>query len=133
MSPQHVPRGETLAYGLAALLGLAGVAHFVRPEPFATIVPSVLGNPVGWVYVSGGVELLCAAALLFQRTRRAGAWVTAALFAAVFPANVQMALDAADHSAGYRALTYARLPLQIPLVWWAVAVARRATPRRAGS
>jgi uncharacterized membrane protein len=54
------------------------------------------------------------------------AWATAALFVAVFPANVVMALDAADRSIAYRAAAYARLPVQVPLVLWAVWVARRA-------
>jgi uncharacterized membrane protein len=58
------------------------------------------------------------------RTRRLAGWATAALFVAVFPGNVQMALDASDRSALYRAATYARLPVQVPLVVWAVQVAR---------
>ncbi len=63
--------------------------------------------------------------------RRAGRWLTAALFVAVFPANVQMALDAGtEHQAvphmptgRFRLIAFARLPLQ--LVAWAVRVARR--------
>ena len=39
---------------------------------------------------------------------------------AVFPANVQMFLDAhaADHTITAQALLLLRLPLQIPLVYW---------------
>ena len=44
------------------------------------------------IYVSGVVELVCAAGLL-RRTRWAAA-ASVATLAAVFPANVQMALDA---------------------------------------
>jgi uncharacterized membrane protein len=120
-------RVEAPAYGLAALLTAAGIGHFVAPEPFAAIVPDGLGSPTGWVYTSGAIELLCAAGLVPHRTRAASAWVTAALFVAVFPANLTMALDADDRSVAYRALTYARLPLQLPLILWAVAVARRAS------
>jgi len=47
-------------------------------------------------------------------TRPAG-WATAALFVAVFPANLKMAADT---------WPLARLPVQIPLVSWAVSVAR---------
>ena len=46
------------------------------------------------------------------------------LFVAVFPANVQMALDA--HGLAGRTLAYARLPLQVPLVLWALRVRRSA-------
>jgi uncharacterized membrane protein len=84
------------------------------------------------VYVSGVAELVCGGLLLAPRTRRAGGWLTAGLLAAVFPANVQMVLDAGtEHQAVpsappalVRALGLARLPLQVPLVMRAVRVAR---------
>ena len=110
---------------LALLLAAAGATHLAVPAPYARVVPPVLGAPYAWVYASGVAELLCAAGLLVPRTRRAAALATAVLFVAVFPANVQMALDAGDRSAGYRAVVYARLPLQVPLVLWALSVARR--------
>ena len=58
-----------------------------------------------------------------DRTRRLGGWATAALFVAVFPGNVTMVVTARTPRA--RAVTLARLPLQVPLVLWAVRVARR--------
>jgi uncharacterized membrane protein len=82
------------------------------------------------VYASGVAELLCAAGLAVPRTRRVAGWATAALMLAVFPANIQMALDADGHSDVYRWVTYARLPLQVPLVVWAVSVARGANGQR---
>jgi uncharacterized membrane protein len=82
--------------------------------------------------VSGAAEIACGALLSSRRTGRLGACVTAALLVAVFPANVQMALDAGtEHQAApdmpvgrFRAIALARLPLQLPLVGWAVRVAR---------
>ena len=50
-------------------------------------------------------------------TRRAGGLAAAVLFAAVLPANVKMARDWQDKPAPMRALAYARLPLQAPLIW----------------
>lgn len=122
-------------YLLAGLLTVTGSLHFVVPEPYAEIVPDRLPSPYAVVYVSGVAELLCAAGLAVPRTRRTAAWATALLLVAVFPANVQMALDAGDRSEAYRWGTYARLPLQVPLVLWAVSVARRAgqAQERAGS
>lgn len=120
------PQGTFSAVTLAALLGAAGMTHFLSPGFYTPIVPDQLGAPEPWVYGSGVVELACAAALVPQRTRRVAGWATAALFVAVFPANVQMALDAGNGSATYRAIVYARLPLQLPLVLWAAGVARRA-------
>jgi uncharacterized membrane protein len=73
-------------------------------------------------------ELMVAALIAAPRTRRLGALLAAVLFVAVFPANVKMAIDWSDRPVGMRALAYGRLPLQIPLVMWAVLVYRRAGP-----
>jgi len=113
---------------LSALLAVAGVAHFVAPEPFEEIVPGALGNEAMWVQVSGVAELACAAGLLHPRTRRAAAAATALLFVAVFPGNVQMALDGGGGRVPAWA-AWARLPLQIPLVWWAARVSADAARR----
>lgn len=109
---------------LAALLAAAGATHFVAPEPYEEIVPSGLGSPSFWVAASGAAELACAAGLLPARTRRLAAGATALLLVAVFPANVQMALDGGgDQVPAWAA--WARLPLQVPLVVWALRVRRR--------
>ncbi len=112
---------------LSLLLAAAGVLHLVKPDPFASIVPSRLGDPLPWVYLSGVAEIACAAGLATTRTRRFTGLATAALFVAVFPANVQMAVTAlrTDASTLTQVVTLARLPLQVPLVVWALAVRRR--------
>lgn len=124
------PRPSTFL--LASLLGGSGVLHFTATQTFAALVPARLGDANTWVWVSGGAELLCAAGLLSRRTRMPAAWATAALFVAVFPGNVQMAIDWSDRDLLARTLAYARLPVQVPLVWWAVAEARAAAVERAG-
>ncbi|MEV5440701.1 hypothetical protein AB0K80_32560 [Streptomyces sp. NPDC052682] len=112
---------------LAGLLATAGVAHFAVPRPFDAIVPRCLpGTARSWTYASGAAELALAAGLARPRTRRAAALATAAFFAAVFPANVQMAADWRDRPAPLKALALGRLPLQVPLVLWARGVARDA-------
>ncbi len=125
MTPVHGGRlARRSPYLLAALLTTTGTLHFVVPRTFAALVPPQLPEPRSLVYLSGAAELSCAAGLVVPRTRRLAGWATAALFVAVFPGNVQMALDATDRSELYRAATYARLPVQVPLVAWAVQVAR---------
>lgn len=121
----------TASTALAALLATSGTLHFARPRPFDAIVPRWLpGSARTWTYLSGAAELACAAALTRPRTRRHGALATAALFAAVFPANVQMAADWRHGSPRARAIAYGRLPLQLPLIAWALQVARTAQPQR---
>jgi uncharacterized membrane protein len=113
-------------YLLAGLLTMTGGTHFLAPRPYARIIPEQLPSPYALVYASGAAELLCAAGLALPRTRRVTAWTTAALFVAVFPANITMALDSTDRSALYQVAVWARLPVQVPLIWWAAAVARQA-------
>jgi uncharacterized membrane protein len=111
-------QADRTALGLAALLTATGTLHLLDPHRFDAAVPTWLpGSRLGWELVSGVAELGCAALLAIPRTRRAGGYLTAALFVAVFPGNVDMARRA--RSPRVRWVTLARLPLQVPLVRWA--------------
>ncbi|CAA9430715.1 MAG: Cytoplasmic membrane protein FsxA [uncultured Pseudonocardia sp.] len=115
------------AHALAALLLTAAVGHAARPGFFDAMVPRRLpGRARTWTYASGLAEAAVGVAVAAPRTRRLGGFAAAALFLAVFPANVKMARDAANAPAAVRAAVYGRLPLQVPLVVWAVRVARAA-------
>jgi uncharacterized membrane protein len=110
---------------LAAFLAGAGVTHFVAPRFYDAIVPRALPGPTrAWTIGSGVAELACAVAVASRRTRRIGAWAAFVLFIAVFPANVQMAVDWQDEPPARRAASLIRLPLQLPLLVWAWRVAR---------
>jgi len=99
------------------------VSHFAIPRFYDAIVLHALPGPArAWTLASGVVELACAAAVALPRTRRLGATAAAVLFVAVFPANIQMAVDWRSRPAIDQAIAYGRLPLQIPLVLWALAV-----------
>ena len=112
---------------LAGLLATAGVTHFLRPKPYDMIVPKSLpGSARTWTQVSGAAELALAAAVAIPATRRTGALLTAGLFVAVFPANVKMAYDWRHKPAALKAAAYGRLPVQVPLVLWALKVGRSA-------
>src|SRR6187549_795982 len=104
------------AAGLSAMLATSGVLHFASPKPFDSIVPrSLPGSPRTWTYLSGAAELAVAAAVAHPRTRALGGLAAAGLFAAVFPANVKMAVDWRHAPPARRAIAYGRLPLQLPL------------------
>ena len=115
------------ARALAALLATTGTLHLLAPEPFDAIVPRNLpGPPRFWTVASGIAELAVAATLAAPRTRRTGATAAAWLFVAVFPANVRMAREWSGRSPAVRAVAWGRLPLQAPLIGWALAVRRAA-------
>jgi uncharacterized membrane protein len=111
---------------LAAFLLGAGIMHFVNPSFFDEIVPPwVPGSARAATYASGVAEILVGLGIVFARTRRMALWSAAVLFVAVYPANLYMAWEWRDRELSERLIAYGRLPLQIPMIWWAVALARR--------
>lgn len=97
-----------------------GVLHFAVPGQFDRIIPGwVPGRPRAWTYVSGVWELTSAALLARASTRRAGGYAAAATIAAVYPANVQMAIDNRSLDA-LGVASWLRLPLQLPMFLWAL-------------
>lgn len=113
------PRERLSLYGLAAAMVAIGITHFVRPEPFVEIMPAFLPAPLLLVYVSGAFEILGGIGLLVPRSRRFAAWGLIALYIAVFPANINMAIHDITPT-GTPALPtwalWARLPLQLVLI-----------------
>jgi uncharacterized membrane protein len=77
---------------------------------------------INLIYVSGLAELACALGLV--RRRPWAPVASMAVLAAVFPANVQMAVDAGSgrHSglADSPVVAWGRLPLQLVMIWAAL-------------
>lgn len=122
MGAQKLPRGAKI---VAAAFTVSGVVHLVKPEVFELGMPSWVPAHRGVIVGSGVAELVCAAGLAWPRTRRLAGWASAALLVGVYPANLQMAVDAAKgENTAYKALTLARLPLQVPMVKGALDAAR---------
>jgi uncharacterized membrane protein len=115
---------------LALLFVGSAVLHIFSPHTYEQIVPSWIPLKREVIYVSGVAEMICAAGLFLRRPWAALA--SAALLILVFPANIQMAVDAGSHKLSglfdSRTVSYVRLPLQLPLIWAALQ-ARRARPR----
>ena len=107
--------------GLAALFLVSGTVHLVRPETFRALIPEGLPAPEAINAASGVAELICAAGLS-ARARWAGP-ASAVLLIAVFPGNVTQAIHATSNPSLPTWLTvvaWARLPLQVPLIWAAL-------------
>jgi uncharacterized membrane protein len=112
---------KILMWPLAFLMVLAGVGHFFSAENFIRIVPSYLPYPALLVSVSGFFEIVGGVGLLIPRLRKFAAWGLVALYVAVFPANVNMAIHNISFGEGPTPalLLWLRLPLQIVLIAWA--------------
>ncbi|WP_112261429.1 DoxX family protein [Lentzea terrae] len=80
--------------GLAVMFVLTGGAHFIGlREELIAMVPPFLPAPGLLVTVTGVLELLAAAALLWSRTAGWSALGLTAMLVAMFPANVHKALN----------------------------------------
>ncbi|HUP54983.1 MAG TPA: DoxX family protein [Methylomirabilota bacterium] len=106
---------------LAALFGVSGALHLVRPSSYGALIPPFMPAPGAIIAVSGAAELACALGLL-RRDGWAGR-ASAALLVAVFPGNLWFALTTSADPAAASWLVFAswlRLPLQVPLIWAAL-------------
>ena len=115
---------------LAAFFIVAGINHFRDPEPYRLMMPPWLPGPGLLIYASGVAEILGGVGVLVPAARRFAGWGLIILLAAVFPANLHMAM----HSVQLPGLPapawalWARLPLQPVLmawVWWVSLAPRR--------
>ncbi len=97
----------------AAIWTTAGSLHFLRPSTYEAIMPDYLPAHRELVYASGAAEIAGGLAMLHPRTQGFARWWLLATLAAVFPANLHMAL----HPERYRKIPpwslWARLPLQL--------------------
>jgi uncharacterized membrane protein len=106
---------------LAVSFIVAGCVHLVSPLVYLKIVPPYLPAHLPIVYISGAAEILGGLGLLIASTRQAAAWGLIALLIAILPANIYMA-TAHLYAPGIMGQSWAqwlRIPLQIPLIYWA--------------
>lgn len=105
---------------LAAVFVIAGVLHFAIPGTYVRVMPPWLPHPRALVLLSGAFQIAGGVGVLLPRTRRAAGWGLILLLLAVWPANLQMLLNAraSGAPAAAQALLVLRLPLQLLLIWW---------------
>ena len=124
---------QKVGRGMGVMLIGTGITHFLFPQPFDSIVPPFLpGDPRLWTYLSGLAELVIAALLFISIDKKfAGkpirlwcVYFAFALFIAVFPANIYMAMEWSSRDFPAPLFAYARLPLQLGLFYWAWALAK---------
>ncbi len=131
--PVETPTDRSLRLGLAAFLGGMTVLHVVQHEAFESMVPSWLpGNRVAWNAVATVAEGTSAALLVREDSAEVGAYLAAATMVGVYVSNVEAVRMGGYPVPGWlgtRAAAIARLPLQVPLLGWALRVATRAARR----
>jgi uncharacterized membrane protein len=103
---------------------VAGLVHFIRPQLYDPIVPPPLDEHARAITYASGVAELAGAALALGGPRRLTRWYLLVLLAAVYPANVWMALEPSRFSDVPHWALIARLPVQFLFAWHAVAGTR---------
>ena len=98
----------------------AGINHFRNPAMYLKIIPPYLPWHNAINSISGVAEILLGLLLFPKQTRNFAAWGLVLLLIAIFPANIQMAVDYTVQNHPQKWLSYARLPLQPLLIWWAL-------------
>jgi len=118
---------------LATFFIAAGANHFRDPAFYLPTIPSWLPWHQELVDLSGVAEIVGGIGALLPTTRRAAGWGLIALLVAVFPANVNTALNHAQSPDRPLVdwLPWLRLPVQallIAWVWWTLLAGPRRTP-----
>ena len=98
---------------------VAGTMHFVRPQFYEAIVPPPLDARRKEVVAISGVAELAGGVLALAGPRRFARWYLLALLAAVYPANIYMALNPDRFKQFPAAGLWARLPVQFLFAWHA--------------
>jgi len=106
-------------YIMATAFLAAGIYHFANPDFYKKIMPAYLPYHLQLIYISGACEILFGLLLLPASTRIFAAWSIIILLLAVFPANIQMAINFWQKKNPYLWIALLRLPLQLVLIWWA--------------
>ena len=105
-------------YVMSIMYVFIGIRHFTDPQYFLDIVPPQLPSKLFLVYLTGLIEVVGGAAILAQKTRKAGAYLLIFLLISVFPANIYLYLSETPQNLLGISKTDAliRMPFQIPLI-----------------
>ena len=108
----------------ATFLIFAGVSHLYAPDFFLPMMPPYLPWHIPLILISGIFEILLAAMILHPKYRRVGGLGAVLLLIAVFPANVNMALNPGVFPSVPLELRWIRLPFQLLFILWVVWVTK---------
>jgi uncharacterized membrane protein len=105
-----------------------GTLHFLQPKLFEAIVPEGIPAKEA-VAISGAAEIAGGIGIAIPQTRRAARWGLLALLLAVYPANINMAVNPeATQAKGVPPMPawalWGRLPFQAMFAWAVVRATR---------
>ncbi len=102
---------------VAALFLASGILHLTNPSAFLWLMPPWLPLKTELIVISGFMELAAAIGLIFKL--RWAPLLTVLTLLAVWPANWWFAIDSLTSNPEIALIAWLRLPLQLPLLYWA--------------
>jgi uncharacterized membrane protein len=132
-----MPRARIVSiWALGVAFLAAGAMHFISPRSYLPMMPSYLPWPEQLIAISGAAEMAGGLGVLLPFTRRMAGYGLIALLIAVFPANLNMAINHTQipHLHVTPLMAWLRLPLQLPIIYWVwwTAVRREPSTHSAG-
>jgi uncharacterized membrane protein len=107
---------------LAIMFLFTGSSHFTgMKHDFAAMIPEPLPDGLWVIYLTGVFEIAGAIGLLVPRARRISGLCLVLLLVAMFPANVNAALNGITLGGNEPASLWLRTPMQalyVAMVWW---------------
>ena len=99
-----------------------GTTHFSNMKyDYAAMAPDLLPNELWTIYLTGALEIAGAGGLLLPRLRRTAGICLVLLLVALFPANVNAALEDIPFRGEPPTTLWFRAPIQlvfVAVVWW---------------
>jgi uncharacterized membrane protein len=107
-----------ILFSLLFILG--GIAHFTKTSFYLGMMPSYLPFHLELVYISGVIEFTLGGLLLVPKYSRYAAMGLVSVLIAVFPANINMYLNAEQFTDMSETSLLIRLPIQLLILSWAL-------------
>ena len=106
-----------MAYLVSLFFILAGLNHFYMEDFYMRIMPAYLPYPKLLIAISGFFELFFGILLLFEKWKRFAKTGLILLLLAVFPANIEMALNPQNFPEFSQLILWLRLPVQFLFIY----------------
>jgi uncharacterized membrane protein len=107
-------------YLFATMFVFGGINHFISTDFYTGMMPVYLPAHEFLVYLSGVLEIIFGVGLLVQKFQKKAAWCIFALLIAVFPANMNMYLNAGQFADVSEIALLVRLFVQGLFLWGAL-------------
>ncbi len=106
---------------LAVVMVVAGANHFLSTDSYMLMMPAMLPFKLQLLWLSGVLEIVGGLGLLHERTRLYAVYGLIALLLAVFPANINQAMNniVVPGLIEETWQMWARLPAQAVFIGWA--------------